>query len=78
MTPSPHFVQNLGEAEYAVALFMYIAITGVFGEEDQYTHDVCWAESVDQGCAGTQVQRQSLVWDAEDSGDSGQISGRAE
>lgn len=28
MTPSPHFVQNLGEAEYAVALFMYMRLLG--------------------------------------------------
>ncbi|KAL9092612.1 MAG: hypothetical protein Q9165_004416 [Trypethelium subeluteriae] len=26
--PSPHFVQNLGEAEYAVALFMYMRLLG--------------------------------------------------
>ena len=28
MTPTPHFVQNLGEAEYAVALFMYMRLLG--------------------------------------------------
>ena len=27
-TPSPHFIQNLGEAEYAVALFMYMRLLG--------------------------------------------------
>jgi intron-binding protein aquarius len=26
--PTPHFVQNLGEAEYAVALFMYMRLLG--------------------------------------------------
>lgn len=26
--PSPHFIQNLGEAEYAVALFMYMRLLG--------------------------------------------------
>lgn len=28
MTPTPHFIQNLGEAEYAVALFMYMRLLG--------------------------------------------------
>jgi len=28
MEPSPHFLQNLGEAEYAVALFMYMRLLG--------------------------------------------------
>lgn len=28
MEPTPHFVQNLGEAEYAVALFMYMRLLG--------------------------------------------------
>eukprot|EP00931_Biecheleriopsis_adriatica_P007527 TRINITY_DN1087_c1_g1_i1.p1 TRINITY_DN1087_c1_g1~~TRINITY_DN1087_c1_g1_i1.p1 ORF type:complete len:1622 (+),score=458.96 TRINITY_DN1087_c1_g1_i1:58-4923(+) len=28
-TPTPHFYQNLGEAEYAVALFMYMRLTGI-------------------------------------------------
>ena len=28
MTPSPHFVQNLGEAEYAVAIFQYMRLLG--------------------------------------------------
>lgn len=27
-TPSPHFIQNLGEAEYAVALYMYMRLLG--------------------------------------------------
>ncbi|PNS17155.1 hypothetical protein CAC42_7209 [Sphaceloma murrayae] len=27
-TPSPHFVQNLGEAEYAVAIFQYMRLLG--------------------------------------------------
>jgi intron-binding protein aquarius len=26
--PSPHFIQNLGEAEYAVAIFMYMRLLG--------------------------------------------------
>ncbi|KAK5135217.1 hypothetical protein LTR08_005466 [Meristemomyces frigidus] len=30
--PSPHFVQNLGEAEYAVALFQYMRLLGYPGE----------------------------------------------
>ncbi|KAF2016247.1 DEAD helicases superfamily protein-like protein [Aaosphaeria arxii CBS 175.79] len=28
MEPTPHFIQNLGEAEYAVALFMYMRLLG--------------------------------------------------
>ena len=28
MSPSPHFVQNLGEAEYAVAIFQYMRLLG--------------------------------------------------
>lgn len=28
-TPQPHFYQNLGEAEYCVALFMYMRLTGI-------------------------------------------------
>jgi len=28
MEPTPHFVQNLGEAEYAVAIFMYMRLLG--------------------------------------------------
>jgi intron-binding protein aquarius len=27
-TPTPHFIQNLGEAEYAVAIFMYMRLLG--------------------------------------------------
>lgn len=28
MEPTPHFIQNLGEAEYAVAIFMYMRLLG--------------------------------------------------
>ena len=28
MEPTPHFIQNLGEAEYAVALYMYMRLLG--------------------------------------------------
>ncbi|KAK1824579.1 hypothetical protein LTR12_000904 [Friedmanniomyces endolithicus] len=31
--PSPHFVQNLGEAEYAVALFQYMRLLGYPGDK---------------------------------------------
>ncbi|KAL1311234.1 hypothetical protein AAFC00_001424 [Neodothiora populina] len=31
--PSPHFIQNLGEAEYAVALFMYMRLLGYAAEK---------------------------------------------
>ncbi|GAB7350559.1 hypothetical protein MBLNU459_g1137t1 [Dothideomycetes sp. NU459] len=31
--PSPHFIQNLGEAEYAVALFMYMRLLGYPAEK---------------------------------------------
>ncbi|KAF2084989.1 P-loop containing nucleoside triphosphate hydrolase protein [Saccharata proteae CBS 121410] len=31
MEPSPHFIQNLGEAEYAVAIFMYMRLLGYPG-----------------------------------------------
>lgn len=31
--PSPHFLQNLGEAEYAVALFMYMRLLGYPAEK---------------------------------------------
>ncbi|KAK0849533.1 hypothetical protein LTR03_005170 [Friedmanniomyces endolithicus] len=31
--PSPHFIQNLGEAEYAVALFQYMRLLGYPGDK---------------------------------------------
>jgi intron-binding protein aquarius len=31
--PSPHFIQNLGEAEYAVAIYMYMRLLGYPAEK---------------------------------------------
>jgi intron-binding protein aquarius len=28
MEPNPHFIQNLGEAEFVVAVFMYMRLLG--------------------------------------------------
>ncbi|KAF1986979.1 putative DEAD helicases superfamily protein [Aulographum hederae CBS 113979] len=33
MEPTPHFIQNLGEAEYAVAIFMYMRLLGYPGSK---------------------------------------------
>ncbi|KAK5239914.1 hypothetical protein LTR16_011357, partial [Cryomyces antarcticus] len=33
MEPTPHFIQNLGEAEYAVAIYMYMRLLGYSAEK---------------------------------------------
>ncbi|KAK9451872.1 uncharacterized protein V1518DRAFT_389862 [Limtongia smithiae] len=58
--PSPHFVQNLGEAEYAVAIYMYMRLLGYAAEQisilTMYTGQKALIENViSERCASSIV-----------------------
>ena len=76
--PTPHFIQNLGEAEYAVAIYQYMRLLGYPAAKISILATYAGQRALIKDVAGSSVREESSLWVAADSDHCGQVPGRAE